>query len=333
MKKFINKIFQFSLIIIIPFFILLLSYLYFDPFKVVRQYNDFSYPYVIPNRDYVSTITFVRNYKKYNYNSFIFGNSRTFAFKINSWRNYLSNADKPYMFDASGESIYGIYTKLKYLDSIKVDIKNAIIIFCRDGTFFNSENQKGYLVIKSPITSGESNFDFHYEFFKAYLNPMFLFCFYSYKISGNYRPFMFNYINNRKIIYDTITNEINIVGLEAKINQNPVKYYSERKIDFYERTTEEKDSIQRITQKELFMLQEIKRILEKNNTNYKIVLSPLYEQIKFHSSDFLVLKNQFSDKLYDFSGKNSFTNNKMNYYETSHYRPSVGDSILKIIYR
>ena len=37
--------------------------------------------------------------------------------------------------------------------------------------------------------------------------------------------------------------------------------------------------------------------------------------------------------VYDFSGKNAITDNKFNYYEISHYRYAVGDSILSKIYQ
>lgn len=333
MKQFITKLAYFSLIGIIPILSLFSSYLYFDPFKVLRHYDDYSYPYVIPNRDYISTDMFINNHKKNNYNSFIFGSSRTLAFRPKSWSKFLSVKDNPFMFDASGESIYGIYTKLKYLDSTNVEIKNALIILCRDCSFSQAENHKGHLFVKHPATSGEDNISFQFDFFKAYLSPKFLFNFYSFKILGNYKPFMSGYIENRKITFDTLTNEINIIDQETEIVQNPTEYYAKRKELFYVRISEKTDSIQRINKKQLFMLKEVKRILEKNNTNYKVVLSPLYEQIKFNNSDLLLLENEFGNNLYDFSGKNSFTDNKTNYYETSHFRPNVGDSILKIIYK
>ncbi len=81
------------------------------------------------------------------------------------------------------------------------------------------------------------------------------------------------------------------------------------------------------------MLKEIKRILKKNNTNYKVVLTPLYEQIKYNPTDLIFLKNLFGSNLYDFSGKNSYTENQTNYYESSHFKPVIGDSILAIIYK
>lgn len=333
MKQFVKRCIYFSLLGIIPLLTLFTLYIYFDPFKVLRHYNDYSYPYVIPNRDYISTRIFVDNYKKNNYNSFILGSSRTLAFKANSWRKYLSDKDAPFMFDASGESIYGIYTKLKYLDRNNIEIKNALIILCRDVSFSNSENHKGHLFIKDPATSGESCLTFQLTFLKAYFSPKFLINFYSYKFLGSYKSFMSGYIENRKITFDTLTNEINIIDQEAEIIHQPTEYYAKRKELFYERIGEKTDSIQRINKKQIFMLKEVRRILDKNNTNYKIILSPLYEQIKFNPDDLSLLRDEFGNNLFDFSGKNYFTDNKINFYETNHFRPSVGDSILKIIYR
>lgn len=333
MKQFFIRLANFLLIGFIPVIILISTYLYFDPFKVIRSYSDYSYPYVIPNRDYISTTMFVKNYKKYNYNSFIFGSSRTLAFKPKSWCRYLSPDDKPYMFDASCESIYGIYTKIKYLDSINVKIKNALIILCTDHAFKYSGNHSGHLFIKHPLTSGESKLTFQLEFFKAYLVPKFLFNFYSYKIIGTYRPFMSGYIEDGKITYDTITNETNYIDQQTELARNPTEYYAKRKDMFREKKSEETDVYVRINERHLYMIKEIKRILGKNNTNYKVVISPLFDQVKFNASDLFVLKKEFGNRLYDFSGRNSFTVNKMNYYEWSHFRPNIGDSIFDRIYK
>lgn len=275
---------------------------------------------------------FIKNHKKNRYNSFVFGSSRTLAFRPSSWQKYLNVSDKPFMFDASGESIYGIYTKIKYLDSINVEIKNVLIILCRDVSFYYSKNHSGHLFIKHPEVSGESPVYFHNEFFKAYINPKFLFNFICYKIIGEYKPFMSDYIDNRKITFDTITNEITIVDQENEISQNIEEYYLKRKKLFYKRNGEQTDTHQKINSSQLIMLNEIKSILEKNKTKYKVVISPLYEQKKLSNYDLYVLKELFGNNLYDFSGKNKFTESITNYYELSHYRPFVGDSILKILY-
>ena len=80
------------------------------------------------------------------------------------------------------------------------------------------------------------------------------------------------------------------------------------------------------------MFKEIKNILERNKTNYKIVLSPVYDQIKFSRQDKKILKTIFGAHLYDFTGANFITNDIINWYETSHYRPNIADTILNIIY-
>jgi hypothetical protein len=40
-----------------------------------------------------------------------------------------------------------------------------------------------------------------------------------------------------------------------------------------------------------------------------------------------------SSNVYNFSGKNEFTTDLSNYYESSHYRPLLADKILKEIYQ
>jgi hypothetical protein len=140
-------------------------------------------------------------------------------------------------------------------------------------------------------------------------------------------------IENRKVTYDKITNEFNIVDQEEEITTDPVNYYKKRAKLFYARNGEKKDTVQHINGHFLFMLTEIERILNKNKTDYKLVLSPLYEQIKYNQKDFGILKDIFGNRLYDFSGKNEYTNPISNYYENSHFRPSVGDSIFSKIYQ
>lgn len=317
-----------------PFLILLIlffgSYLYWDPFRVVYGYDDFSNLNVLPSRDYISTETFIRNRKKYNYDSFIFGTSRTLAFRPEEWKKYLYEKASPFMFDASNENLYGIYIKLKYLDSINVNVKNVLLIFCRNASF-REKDMDGHLYVRHPETSNISWIEFHKSFLKAYGNLDFLYSFYSFKLTDKYQDWMKSYIQPSKVSVDFVTNRVTLVDREKAIINNPDKYYSDNNI-FYDRGKEQVDSIQRINGKQIFYLTEIKRILEKHKSNYKIVLSPLYEQIKFSKADIKVLNEIFPNKVHDFSGVNSFTNSITNYYESSHFRINVGDSIMARIY-
>jgi hypothetical protein len=334
MRKFFTRLFIAAIPGLVLSILLLASYLYYDPFSIIYHYRDYSYPFVVGNRDHISTEMFLRNYPKYHYNSFIFGSSRTLAFKPESWKRYLPSGASPYMFDASGESIYGIVIKLRYLASRHVHLDNVLLIFDRDVTFSKTTNAVGHLSVSHPLLTGQNRFAYQMIFFKAYLSMPFPQYFLDYAWSRKYKPYMKGYIEHRKMKFDTITNEQQILDQEYEITNNPKSYYESRKELFYKRpATECTDSVQRIGETALKMLEEIRDILNKNNSNYRIVLSPLYEQIKFNQDDLAILQKLFPGHVYDFSGENSFTDKVTNYYEISHFRPSVGDSILRVIYK
>ena len=81
------------------------------------------------------------------------------------------------------------------------------------------------------------------------------------------------------------------------------------------------------------MLTEIYSILTKHNTNYKIVLGPIYNSEKLNPDDMTVLRNIFGEsKIYDFSGANKYSTDIRNYYEPSHYTIATGKKILNEIY-
>ena len=134
MKPFLKKLLGFIVICFGPFFILLLGgYLYFDPFKVLYKYSDTEFnqvqKVVFPyNRDYMATELFLKNYPAYKYNSFIFCSSRSGATKTSEWRKYLNKDAVPFSYNAAGESVYGIYKKLLFLDSLHVKFDNVLII-------------------------------------------------------------------------------------------------------------------------------------------------------------------------------------------------------------
>ena len=80
-------------------------------------------------------------------------------------------------------------------------------------------------------------------------------------------------------------------------------------------------------------LKGIRELFDKHHTNYRIVVSPLYDQIKLNPKDYKILCEIFgSQYVYDFSGVNNWTEDYHNYYEPSHYLPSVASEIMKQIY-
>ena len=347
MGQFFKQLFRFSLTGIILLVLIIVGYFYFDPFQVLYKHTDYSTSnFVECDRDYISTETYLNKKSKYNYNSFMFGSSRTMAYKPETWKKYLDKDAKIFAYDATMESIYGIYKKVKFLDSTGADIKNALFIFCRDYTFATTENPKIHILKKHPILSGENLFDFQYTFFKSYFNINFLFSYYTRLLTGKHYSFMNEYVNELKIAYHPSSNHLMLVDAERMIRENPKKYYNKYKQKFYCKkdgkgiliqdiiiAEDETISKNRIDKKMVEMLKEINQILIKHNTKYVIILQPLLEKIKYSKTDYRILNKIFGKHIYDFTGKNKFTISIDNYYDWSHFRPQVGDEIFKKVYQ
>ncbi|MFZ9846728.1 MAG: hypothetical protein ACO3EE_01095 [Flavobacteriales bacterium] len=333
MKHFLKTIFYFVTPAIVIFLLLLLGYILLDPFKIIYNYEDFSKRECGLNRDYVSTEMLLRNKENHKYNSFIFGSSRALAFRPSSWQKHLKDKDKAFTFDASAESIFGIWKKFLFLKENNIKIDNALIVICRDITFNLDVNHIDFLFLKHPLVSKESWYRFHYIFLRGYFNKDFLYHYYRYKITNQFDNSMVGYLEKEKYSIDGITNEMITTSIEDELKKNEKHYYENRSRIFYPRKGETTDSQIRIKPSQKKMLEDILAILKSDSTNFKVVISPLYDQRKLSPEDKETLQNLFGDNLYDFSGCNELTSTYKNYYETSHYRSFIADSILNYIYK
>lgn len=111
-RKFIYK----TLLMAIPFVLLLVLYFALDVFKVIYDYDAFyaedEKPGVGLNAGYISTTTFEKRHVALHYDSFVFGNSRSMYYEIADWREYLPDSSSCFHFDASLESLYALYKKV-----------------------------------------------------------------------------------------------------------------------------------------------------------------------------------------------------------------------------
>jgi hypothetical protein len=329
MKKFLLK----SLLFALPVILLMVSFVVLDPFRLFKEYEDYSKNlFVNLNRDVVSTEVYLKNKDKYHYNSFIFGSSRTLAYKTEAWRNQLEPGASPFVFDASGESIFGIWSKVKFIDRQGGQLDNCLIILCTDASFKYESDHHDHLGIKHPSVAGTSWINFYWVFFKAYLDRPFFKSYLKYLRTRKYDASMKGYIEPRDIKYNTVTNDAWIVDQEREWQDNQPAYYAKRQSLFYDRPVVEKVSKAQISPLQASMLKDIRQIFKKHGTSYKWVISPLYDQVRFNGTDLQLLKELFEGQVFDFSGKNAFTEDKSHYYENSHYRPAIGEEIMRRIY-
>lgn len=333
LKKFLIK----TLIYISPFIIILLLLVLIDPFKIWFNYEEYyKNNFVSTNRGVVTLRLFERNRNNITYNSFIFGSSRSQAFKVSEWKKYLNEKDNGFHFDSSGEGIYGIYNKLKYISDKKIKISNALIIVDYK-TLNKTENMKGYLYISPPELTGESKYSFYKEFIMASFDRNFIIGYIDFKLFHKYRKYMYTLFNNKKYDYisDNITGDI-YYGADKMIEEDSNGYYNNliSKGVFYDRNKRSFENEAPITDLEKKFIVKISQILKKENTKYKIVISPLYDQQKLSVERVNMLKDIFGEEnIYDFSGKNKLTESVYNYYEDSHFRPHIANEIMDTIYK
>ncbi|SHF63590.1 hypothetical protein [Dysgonomonas macrotermitis] len=331
MKLFLRKVLLFMIFPVIAFVLLLAGYVIYDPFMVVKSYSDYSHSFQV-NRGHVSTEVFLRNYQKEKYNSFIFGSSRVFGYHASSWEKHLGKDAKVYSFDAYGEKISGMYHKLRMLDEKGVDIKNVLLCFDTDYTYRHFDNEPYFLYIEDYRSSDITWIEFHRVHFEAYFSPSFLYSLYANKWFGVENEYVrSHYFKPGGVVFDTITNQPSRPDLDKRIQDEP---------DYYETTPfyTVVDSLKMppyglIDDNYKKYLEGIKEIFEKHHTNYKVVLNPLYSQAIFFSTDMKTMQGILgADHIYDFTGHNWITVDKHNYYEESHFRPFIGDSIMTLIY-
>lgn len=327
MKKLYGKL----ALALLPFFILLAVYFINDPFKVLYHYDSY-YPAngtqrIYLNSDFVTVQNYLNKYKNQNYDSYIFGSSRGFRFITSDWQKHLSQCS-PYQFSSNSESLFGIERKINLIDSLHQPIKNALFII--DAGLYNrcidEINISHHPILTNKYYALQYNSLYNY----ANLNflPSYLYLLFTGKIKKVNDDFC-----NYPSCYNEITNDLTFPSFDSIINADTSLYYHSRSCEFILRTTIQQYSSQTIKVPQLQLLQHIKALLYKNHTSYKIVISPLYDQIKTNSEDYKILCDIFGkENIYDFSGINGITNDKHNYYEHVHYKVFVANAIMDSIY-
>lgn len=329
------KLFAKIFLLSIPLAALIIVYLIDDPFKVIYSNHNFytNNTRDIPlNRDFVSTEILLKNYPNYKYDSYIYGSSRSLCFLSRDWSKYING--KIFHFDGAGESLFGLVTKLRFLESRNMPVKNCLIIL-DSATLSETRNSKGHTYIKHPLTSGESSLAFQFIFLKTFLSNKFFIPYFFYKF-GRKPPSYFDHpeiTDKRTFSYDNVTNDIFFTGTEEAMSKNIDSFYKANRTIFFQRDTSSQIISARIGREQENQLKEIKEILSRNNTNYKIIIYPDYNQRYLDVADVALLRKIFGkENVYDYSGINEITRNITNYYDFSHCRPPVGQRILKEIY-
>lgn len=318
-----------------PFILLVIIYIIWDPFKVIYSY-DYYYQgknyFINKNRDFISSEMFMKNCEKYHYNSFIFGSSTSLFFLPSSWEKHIGSANHVFAFDASGENLVGIWSKIRYIHDKGSPITHALLVLDTESTFKPFRN-KGHVFMKHYEVYPSSPISFHMESLLSFLNIEFLGAFIHRKVSGRYYPYMKDVLEEREITHDPVTNGIDAMGPGKELKKDSIGYYRKKSALFLNRQGMSVHSEKMIDQDKMKMLTEIKDIFRASGTDYRVIISPLYEQRTFHPDDLRIIREIFGNAfVFDFSGINEYTASVSNYYDPHHFKFYVGDAILNEVY-
>ena len=333
MKRFLVRLSLF----LSPILMLVMIYLATDVFRVLYHHDPYyTNSYVIGlNRSYGSTMTYINQDPNINYDSFIFGNSRSLLYEIDTWKTFLAPNSHCMHFDESIGSISGIHDKIVFIDKRGGQINNALLVIDYQLLSYYDLEDKGYLFISPPILKNYSNvISFHWKHLRAFLTPKFLFALADYSIFKTFRPYMHDIIQDQKeLTYIAQYNEFQRTLAEEMINDGI--YYDKSHTEVFENIQKPNTySNECLDNNAINSLKEVKAIFDKHHTSYKIVISPLYDQIRLNPDTLNQLCTIFGEEnVFDFSGTNKWNSDYHNYYEESHYRPIVSAEIMSTIYK
>lgn len=321
------------LLFCLPFLALVILYLVIDPFMILYHYDDFnSRTYIHKNRDYISSEMYFTNSVRYNYDSFIFGSSAALYTSPGIWREFLEDGSVVYSFDASGENIAGIWSKIKYIDSTGHGIRNALITI--DRATFSPFVNKVPIFMKHYKVYRSSKLFFHYNYFLYFPNLKFFIAWTHYCLSHTFHPYMEDILISEPYYYDPVSNEYFNTGILQELKKDSIGYYTKRINKFPHRSGHYEETKSLIDDQEIAMLKEIKNIFAKDSTNYRVLICPSYDQISYNMRDKGILEAVFGhDNVYDFSGINPITQEMSNFYDGFHFKKYVGREMLEHIYR
>lgn len=321
-----KKLFLKSLVLLFPFLVFTSYFFIADPMKIIHNITDPTSKGVLMN-DRLFLARYLENTNT-QYNAFIFGSSRSKAFKTYHWKQFLNQNSKPFHMGVNDETLYGLERKLNFLDSMGFKISHALITL--DHRLLSlTKDHEAHIFREYPSMTEETSASFYQRFYIAFLNPSFLKSYFSYLKTGHIKSES-NFLWDPGFTYHHKTGDIDYTRMENAIKKDSILFYKTNRKDFYERTPHESEQL--IGKDSKVIWEKIHKILKKHHTEVKIIITPNYDQITINPDDLKYLKTMFSNKVSNYSGKNGITDEIGNYYEHKHFKPFIANGILTLSY-
>lgn len=311
MKNFINRLIIFTIPVLL-FLTLIAFYNYWlDPFGVIK--GNMTLQKTEPNQRFLKMKHILYNPEKYD--SFLFGTSRVGKIDVsvipddNNWYNYTYSQAIP----------FEILTDIKMLLNNNIII-SKIMIGLDDMSYLVSPESHKNEILRKPYQY--KDFPLGYVFLKPSLSM-----FNKIKHADTSRFFSPGYYETLYRTGSFLENKKDkYIESHEQVHKNDPVFkvpYWER--HFYERI---KPTIGEIY--------EIIKVCKENNIELTFFINPLHicTYMNLPKEDYFSFIEELSKltSFIDFSGINDITINNYNYYETSHFRPFIGNKMIDVIF-
>lgn len=350
MKSTGNDILRFTkatAIAALPLLLIVLSYVWFDPFRALRPADPFwraEEPMRVgTNKSMISTFQFDSRHRQSHYDSYIFGSSLSIGYRAADWATYLPDTARVFHFDGSSETLRGILLKMRYVVDEGEALAHALIVM--DVEMFRRDNRHPapYLFRQPPqITPEPDLLPFHWSFFRQWLNREFVAAYIDLNLHG-LQPYMLerSIFTAEQPDYDPVTNEESYPFYDDAIAADIDSFYARRDSLFRGYPTEEHTAPPLLTADTPMgadnrrIIDEMALLLRSQHTDYRIVIAPRLSLERINPADLRLLQDTFgADRITDLSGKNDLSADRRNFYDGhSHPRPEACREALHRIYR
>lgn len=317
-----RKLFIKSFVLLLPFLVFMGYFFIADPMKIIHNTKNPVSPGVLMN-DRLFLARHLEN-TDVKYNAFIFGSSRSKAFKTWDWKNQIDKKALPFHMGVNDESLYGIERKLHFLDSLGFKIDYALIPL--DQRLLSlTKNSEAHIFREYHALTDETSTSFYQRFFIAFLNPSFLTSYWNYSRTGEITSDE-TFLWDPGFTYHHKTGDIDYTRMDEAIKKDSLQFYQDNAADFHPRSPSE--SKQLLKEDAIKLLESIRAILKKHGTEYHIFVTPNYDQVAINQQDLDYLNKLFPNEVSNWSGVNAVTQEIGNYYEHKHFKPFIARSMM-----
>lgn len=311
-----------------PMALALATFFIFDPFCILHNHEAIAEQ----SADVEHFRRFDKQNPKAHFDSFIFGNSRANSFSEVHLKSKLGEASNIFFFNAPGECILNYYKKIQYIKKSGNTIRNAILLIDQ-GILLNSNNQSpkfhGPVYEHTIHSSNRSYLNFLSSFINYYFTDLFFLKYSTYKLTGNYTPWMHSAFKKPQPPEAALSNK----QLRDSLLENHFEEYKKTYTPIYDRKYDPSEIITSINESDLSMLREIKKIFEKDATSYFIIIPPDFHRQKSPQNITLQLEEIFDpSRIFNFTGSHRITNDSTLNYENLHFSMKAGNIILDSIF-